>query len=394
MRITELRVTPVAIGDPPLRNIWGVHEPYGTRSVVQLFTDEGLVGLGEGYASAAALGQLAAARRLVEGMDPFQVEPLRQQLNDPRTFSAIEVALLDLQGKATGRPVCDLLGGRMRGEVEFSAYLFYKFAGDDDWGEVLTPEAMVGEAQRFARDYGFGVFKLKGGVLPPEQEVETLRQMRAALGPAAGLRIDPNCGWSVETSIRMGREMLPIGIEYYEDPTGGIEGMAAVRRAVPELAYATNMCVTAWEHLAPAVRQGPIDVLLSDHHYWGGLVESVRLSRLSGALGWKVSMHSNTHLGISLAAMVHLAAAMPCLDYACDTHYPWATEDVVAGRPFVFRDGKLPVPTAPGLGVTLDEDKLARLHEQYRRVGTADRDDAGWMRKHYDPTWERRVPRW
>lgn len=398
MQITEMRVTPVAMPDPPLRNSAGVHQPVALRIIVQLFTDGGLVGVGEAPGGSRRLAALEAAGVRLIGKDPFQLFAVRAEAPEPAVFSPIEVACLDLMGQTTGRPVCDLLGGRLRDEVAFSAYLFYKeerhadYDGVDDWGEVLTPEAMVAEAQRFVREYGFRVMKLKGGVLPPAGEIETLCRLREALGPDVGLRIDPNGIWSVETSIEVSREIAPLGIEYYEDPTMGMDGMAAVRRAT-DIPLATNMCVTAFSHLPEMLRKAPVDVILVDHHGWGGLRDSIRITQFCQDYGISTSMHSNSHYGISLAAMLHLAAAMPELTYDCDTHYPWLDDDVVQGEPFQFRDGKLPVPTGPGLGVTLDEDRLARAAERYRRYGITDRDDAGEMRKRV-PEWNPVVPRW
>jgi glucarate dehydratase len=393
-----MRVTPVAMPDPPLRNSVGVHQPVALRVVVQLLTDDGLTGLGEAHGGSARVTALEAAREVVEGRDPYQLLALQRAIPDPQTFSPIEVACLDLIGQATGRPVCDLLGGRVRDVVPFSGYLFYKeerherYDGIDDWGAVLTPEAMVGEARRFVRECGFRVLKLKGGVLHPREEAETLRLMRAALGPELGLRIDPNGVWSVETSIRVAREIEPLGIEYYEDPTLGMEAMAAVRAAA-HMPLATNMCVTAFSHLPVAVRLRPVDVILVDHHVWGGLRACVRLAQFCAEFGFATSMHSNSHFGISLAAMLHLGAAMPELTYACDTHYPWLLRDIVRGEPFAFRGGALPVPSAPGLGVRLDEDRFAEAAERYVRYGIRDRDDAGEMRKRV-PGWVPAVLQW
>ncbi len=196
----------------------------------------------------------------------------------------------------------------------------------------------------------------------------------------------------METSVRIARTLEPLGIEYYEDPTLGMDGMAAVRRET-QIPLATNMCVTAFSHLPQMVRTEPVDVILVDHHVWGGLRDSIRLTQFCMDFGISTSMHSNSHYGISLAAMLHLAAAMPELTYACDTHYPWLEEDIVQGGPFVFREGNLSVPTAPGLGVVLDEERLTRAAERYRRWGITDRDDVGEMRKRV-PDWDPVVPRW
>jgi glucarate dehydratase len=390
MKITQMKLTPVAFPDPPLRNSSGCHEPYALRTIVQLFTDKGLVGLGETYGGAGPLDALEAVREVVEGADPWHLEPLRQKIENPRTYAAIEVACLDLIGKETGRPVCDLLGGKVRDPVEFAAYLFYKF-DCGDWGEALTPTAMLEQARRFVREYGFQALKLKGGVLPPDEEIESIRLMRRAFGPEFRLRLDPNAIWSVETSIRVTRE-LQGDLEYMEDPTRGMEGMAEVARNV-NTPVSTNMVVTRWEHIPPAVQMHAVDVVLSDHHYWGGLVASKQLAKLCEVFGLGLSMHSNSHLGISLAAMVHLASATPHLTYACDTHYPWIKEDVIVGGKWRFENGCLKVPNAPGLGVELDEAKFAEMAEEYVRCGLTKRDDVSYMRR-YVPDWQYVNPRW
>ena len=240
----------------------------------------------------------------------------------------------------------------MRDRVPFSAYLFYKWAGHpgaepDEWGEALDPDGIVAQARRMTEEYGFGAIKLKGGVMPPEEEVEAVRALHKAF-PGVPLRLDPNAAWTVETSVRVADELDGI-LEYLEDPTPGQRAMAEVARQAP-MPLATNMCVVAFAHLPPAVAANAVQVILSDHHYWGGLRRSAVLAGICETFGLGLSMHSNSHLGISLAAMVHLAAAVPNLTYACDTHWPWKTEDVVAGTPFTFRGGGLSVPPGPGLG--------------------------------------------
>jgi glucarate dehydratase len=310
-------------------------------------------------------------------------------------FSPFEVACLDIQGKAAGRPVADLLGGAVREEVPFSAYLFYKWAGhpgadSGDWGEALDPDGIVAQAKRMVDDYGFSAIKLKGGVFPPAQEIEAVRALRAAF-PDHPLRLDPNAAWTPETSLIVARELDGV-LEYLEDPTPGIEGMARVAQEAP-MPLATNMCVVAFSHLPPAISQDAVQVILSDHHYWGGLHRSKLLAGICDTWGIGLSMHSNSHLGISLAAMVQLAAAVPNLTYACDTHWPWKTEDVVVGEPFTFGHGALRVPTRPGLGIELDREALGRLHEQYLSCGLRNRDDTGYMRRIVSG-YERRQPRW
>jgi len=383
LRIRDMTVVPVAAPDPPLLNVWGVHEPTFLRAIVRLRTEDGLEGLGEGPGGGLYVQELRAAARQVIDADPFQLERLRALIGErnPRVFAAIETALLDLQGKATGRPVYELLGGPVRRRVPFAAYMFWKEAGDDAWGPALTPAEMVRQAERFHDLYGMTVFKLKGGVLDPWEEAETLRLLRDRFGPRAGLRIDPNAGWSVETAIRIAEKVRPLDLEYLEDPTAGIEGMAQVARHTP-IPLSTNMIVTEFDHIATAFRMQAVSVVLADHHGWGGLTAARHLGVVCRTLRWGLSQHSNNHLGISFAAMIHLAAAVPNLVYASDTHYPWnADSDVVRERDrFRFRDGKIDLWDAPGLGVSLDEERLAAAAEAYERRGAAlARDDVGAM---------------
>jgi glucarate dehydratase len=314
-----------------------------------------------------------------------------------RVFSPFEVACLDVQGRVAGRPVADLLGGPVRDRVPFSAYLFYKWAAHpgaapDRWGEALDTDGIVAQARRMVGEYGFTAIKLKGGVMPPEEEVEAVLALRAAF-PGTPLRLDPNAAWTVDTSLKVARALDGV-LEYLEDPTPGQEGMAAVARQAP-MPLATNMCVVAFDELPAAVARDAVQVVLSDHHYWGGLRRSTLLAGICDTFGLGLSMHSNSHLGISLAAMVHLAAATPNLTYACDTHWPWKDpdQDVVVPGALEFRDGSVAVPTGPGLGVDLDRDRLARLHEQYLTCGLRNRDDTGYMRR-VDPTYEKKSPRW
>ena len=392
MRISEMKLTPVAVPDPPLRNSWGIHESVFLRVIIQLRTDDGLVGLGEAPGGGAVVQALESVRTHVVGMDPWQLEPLRVILRSARLFSALEEACLDPIGKATGRPVSDLLGGTVRRRVPYAAYLFYKEAGDDEWGEVLSPEAMARLAERWVERWGFRCLKVKGGVLEPDAEVETMRLLRERFGPAMGLRIDPNAVWSVETSRRVAYKLRDVDLEYLEDPCPGIAGMAEVA-ASTHTPLSTNMCVTAFEHIPQAFRARAVSVVLADHHIWEGLTGCVKLGKICHSLGWGIGQHSNSHLGITMAAMTHLAAAVPNLIYASDSHYPWLEEDVIAGPMFRFVDGHLDVPRGPGLGVELDPAKLERFAEAYRQRESHGRDDVAAMRLR-NPDWLPLQPRW
>ena len=165
-------------------------------------------------------------------------------------------------------------------------------------------------------------------------------------------------------------------MDYYEDPVQGQEEMAEVRRATG-LKMSTNMCVTSFDHIPKALRLHPIDVLLCDHHYFGGFAGCQALGPICQAAGWSMSQHSNNHAGVTMAAMIHLAASIPQLTLASDTHYPWLVEgaDIIEGPKLPIRDGRMQVPAGPGLGVTLDRDKLARAAEVYRKCGMRKRDD-------------------
>lgn len=412
-RIRELVVTPIAFGDPPLLNADGVHEPLALRCILQLVLEDGTVGLGESPGGSARLARLQEAAKVVVGMDVFDTTAVAAAIDAaltpavPRSHdrgwatSAVEVACLDAQGKLLGRPVGDLLGGRVRDAVPFAAYLFYKWAEHpaldgreaiaDEWGEALDPAGVVEQARLMQQRYGFSSFKLKGGVFPPDEEIAAMKALAEAF-PGQPLRLDPNTAWTVETSKYVARELDGV-IEYLEDPTATIPGMAEVAKDAP-MPLATNMCVIAWEHLRPAVEQNAIQVLLTDHHYWGGLRRTRELAAVCEAFGIELSMHSNSHLGISLAAMTHVGAAIPNLAHSCDTHYPWnSADDVIVPGAIEVRDGAVKVPTGPGLGVELDPDALDRAHRRYLDSGTRDRDDTGYMRR-IRPEYERRLPRW
>ena len=428
MRITEMHITPIALGDPPLLNAAGLHAPYALRTVVELVTDNGLTGLAEVPGSVAVDALLEQSRAVVLGSDPLNWHALKAKLGqhfkpedslargqapwDQRKvvqlFSAMDVACLDIAGKAFGVPVATLLGGIVRERVPYSAYLFYKYEGAGGelafgtdpkatgWAAArqaaaLDPEGIVAQAQAMVREFGFQSIKLKGGVFDPAQEVAALKALRSAFGPDVPIRHDPNALWSVETSIKWGRELEGI-LEYFEDPTRGQEGMAAVRKEV-KLPLATNMCTTSFAELPGSVRHGSEDIILTDHHYWGGLRASMELAAFCRTFDKGVSMHSNNHAGISLAAMTHLGAAMPNLTYALDTHYPWQWEEIIVGGRMPIEDGCVALPKGPGLGVELDRSSLERAHQNYLRCGLTERDDAPEMQKKV-PGWKFQATRW
>ena len=427
-KIREVNITPIAVTDPPLLNSVGLHQPYALRTIIELVTDDNITGISEIPGNVDTNALLEESRDIVRGTDPFQLNKLRNNLfkkfgsmekehrgNNPwddrklvHVFSALEVACLDIQGKICNRPTVDLLGGRCRDEVSFDAYLFYKLRGaGGKHGHDIEPEAtgwaavrqeaaenpagLIRQAKGMMDEFGFKAIKLKGGVYPPGQEVNAIHELYKAFGPQVPLRFDPNGVWSVDTSIKYGKQMEGI-LEYLEDPTLTQEGMSEVRKAL-NIPLATNMCTTSFDKIPKGVELWSEDIILSDHHFWGGLLESVHLGKICHTFGKGLSMHSNSHLGISLMAMVHMAAAIPNLSYDLDTHYPWQSEEVIQGGRIKFTEGKVPVPTKPGLGIELDHIALAELHENFKKCNITHRDDTSEMKKYF-PTWEYKPIRW
>ncbi|MBV8580066.1 MAG: glucarate dehydratase [Candidatus Eremiobacteraeota bacterium] len=424
-----MTVTPVAIADPPLRSSYGLHAPYALRAIVELRSEDGVVGISETRGGDKMLADLERVRDVVVGSDARGLTHLQERVTaahaatarntvpgertNPRdvplrVYGALEVAALDLVARAEGVPFCDLLGGRVRDTVAFCGYLFYKHAGgggegddarEDVYGEALTPGAIVAQARALRARYGFASLKLKAGVLDPEVEADAMLALRDAFGPGVPLRIDPNCAWTHDTALRVVERLHGV-VEIVEDPVSGIGGMGALVAAMRErgiaIPLASNVAVTWFDDIPPAVACDAVQMILGDHHFWGGPRAITDLGRLCETFDLQLAMHSNSHLGVSLMAMVHVAAATPQLRYVCDTHYPWqdARDEIVEGGRVAIVDGAVAVPTAPGLGVTLDRDALARGRERYERQPYRKRDDTAEMRKHVDPAWTRTVPAW
>ena len=425
MRIRDIHITPVAVADPPLLNAAGLHAPYALRIVLELVSDDGASGWGEIPGGEAARAALEKAAERIIGLDPWQTNEIFAVVDalsvadergdspwDQRTWvqarSAIEVACFDLMGKSCGRPVVDLLGGAARDRVPFAAYLFYKHAGAGGefgferapgaagWSAArqeaaLDADGIVAQAQAMVAHYGFRSIKLKGGVFAPAVEVDSILALREAFGPDMPLRLDPNAIWRVDTAIAAGRQLEGV-LEYYEDPARGQQNMSAVAKALP-IPLATNMCTTSFADLPGSVQHNSEAIILSDHHFWGGFRASLDLARFCRVFGRGLSMHSNSHLGISLAAMVHLAAATPNLTYDCDTHYPWQDGHDLLAEPLPFDEGSVAVPRSPGLGIEVDRDRLAAMHQQYLACGLTERDDEVEMQK-IEPGWRFQATRW
>lgn len=406
MRIREVEVIPLAFSDPPLVNSWGVHEPLALRTLVILTLEDGTIGFGEGAGDLPVVKRIRRAAAAVIGRrvdDVLELEaavadalPSESWARRASAFSPIEVAAWDARGKVEGVPVWDLLGGKVRDRVDFAGYLFFKWAGhpddgDDAWGEALDPEGLVRLAERFTQAYGFTSFKLKGGGLAPEIEVAAMKAL-AGRYPSAPLRIDPNGAWRPDTALHAAGELEGV-LEYLEDPVLGIPDMAAVR-AGTSLPLATNMIAISWASLAESIAAEAVDIVLADHHQWGGLAATMRLGNACAAAGLGVAMHSNSHLGVSLAAMTHAAAAMPELGHSCDTHYPWnAADDFLVPGTITIADGAVAVGSDPGLGVDVRRDIVDRLHARYVSSGRTIRDDTSYARR-FNPDYNPDRPKW
>ena len=425
--IEEIIVTPIAITDPPLLNAAGLHAPYALRTVLEVKTNQGIHGVSEIPGTAEVNEALQQVAQRLTGWDPFQLGALRKMIFDTfgaeednrgdapwdqrkvvHIFSALEVACLDIIGKAVDRPVVDLLGGQMRDRVPFAAYLFYKYEGAGGnlafnmdpsaagWAAArqkaaVDPAGVVAQAQAMCAEFGFQSIKLKGGAFPPQEEVDAMLALRAAFGERIPLRHDPNAIWKPDTALEFGKKMAHV-LEYWEDPVRGQKNMAELKKHF-DIPFATNMCTTSFDDIPASVALHSEDIILSDHHFWGGLVASMQLAKMCETFGRDLSMHSNSHLGISLAAMVHLGAALPNFSYALDTHYPWQSEEIIKGGRMKFVDGAVLVPEGPGLGVELDHEALAKLHQSYLDCGLTKRDDLVEMRKVH-PDWTFQATRW
>lgn len=382
MKITNLKVTQAAMHDQPLLNSTGVHESFRVRSIVQIETDDGYTGAGETPHDQSAV--IEPNRDWLIGWDPHQVTKARLNFKGtPGAWAAVETALLDAAAKQAGLPVCDYIGGRARDKVDWAAYLFYKFADENGVGEVATgaaldPEGFVKQAEEFVEKYGFKALKIKGGFFHPDVDIETFRLLRKRFPKSEGyeIRIDPNAVWTVETSIRVAKAIEQYEPQYLEDPTDTIEMHAELKKHT-DIPTASNMCVSAFSHVKPNAQAGGIDVILGDHHHWGGILAYKETGVLCRVMGWGLSGHSNNSLGISQAAMLHACAATPELNYPADTHYPWTDEegDIIKGGKLQFKDGAMEVPDKPGLGVEIDEDALAERHEQFLRDKPANRSE-------------------
>ncbi|MGH3146269.1 MAG: enolase C-terminal domain-like protein [Rubrobacter sp.] len=379
MKITDFRATTVTVPlEAPLLHANGAHWGRFVRTIVEVETDEGLVGLGEmGGGGEGAELAFAGLRPYLLGHDPSQLEALRFKILNPtaslynnrtQLHAAIEFACLDVVGQELGVPVHDLIGGRLRDLVPFASYLFFRYADPETGrGEVRTPEQLVEHASRLKEEHGFVSHKLKGGVYPPDYELACYRALAEAF-PSDSLRYDPNCSLSVEEGIRFGRGIEDLNNDYYEDPTWGMNGMRRVRERVG-VPLSTNTVVVDFEQLAANVRDPAVDVVLLDTTFWGGIRPCVKAAGVCETFQLGIAVHSSGELGIQLATMLHLGAAIPNLTFSADAHYHHLQDDVIEGGKLDYTDGSIKVPEGPGLGVSLDRGKLERYAGLYEELG-------------------------
>jgi glucarate dehydratase len=425
--ITELRVIPVAGHDSMLLNLSGAHGPFFTRNVVILRDSAGHTGVGEVPGGEQIRKTIDDARPLVVGQSIGNLHAVlnttRRQFADrdaggrgTQTFdlrttihavTALEAALLDLLGQHLGVPVAALLGeGQQRDEVEMLGYLFYigdktktdlpySAGGDatDDWTrlrheEAMTPAAIVRLAEAAHARYGFNDFKLKGGVLAGDAEIEAVTAL-AERFPEARVTLDPNGAWSLAEAVRLCRDQHHV-LAYAEDPCGaengysGREVMAEFRRATG-LPTATNMIATDWRQMGHAIQLQSVDIPLADPHFWT-MQGSVRVAQMCNEWGLTWGSHSNNHFDISLAMFTHVAAAAPGRITAIDTHWIWQDGQRLTREPLRIVGGKVKVPARPGLGIEIDMDELDRAHALYQAHGLGARDDAMAM-QYLIPNW-------
>jgi len=380
MKIVDIRPTTISVPlEAPLRHANGCHWGRFVRTIVEVETDEGLIGLGEmGGGGESAEAAVRAMKQYLVGHDPTQLEQMRFLIANPtaslynnrtQILAALEFACLDIIGQKWGVPVSDILGGRLRERVPFASYLFFRYANPStSVDETRTAEQLVGEARHLKEQYGFTSHKLKGGVFPPEYELECYRALATEF-VGDRFRFDPNAVWSTETAIWFGQQIEDLRNDYLEDPVFGLTGMHRVREKV-RMPLATNTVVVNFEQLAANVLSSSVDVILLDTTFWGGIRQCVKAAGVCETFQLGVAVHSSGELGIQLATMLHLGAVIPNLSFAADAHYHHLTDDIIEGGKMQYQNGSIAVPTAPGLGIKLDYDKLGAYRELYQRLGS------------------------
>lgn len=379
MKITDIKATTVTVPlEAPLRHANGCHWGRFVRTIVEVETDEGITGLGEmGGGGESAEAVFRAMKSYLVGHDPARLEEMRFKISNPtaslynnrtQILAALEFACLDILGQKWGAPVSEILGGRLQDRVPFASYLFFRYPNaKDGGGEVRTVEQLVAHALELKEKYGFTSHKLKGGVFAPEYELKCYRAVAEAL-EGDRFRFDPNGVWSTEQAIWFGQQIEDVRNDYLEDPVFGLHAMRRTREKV-RMPLATNTVVVNFEQLAANILNTAVDVILLDTTFWGGIRQCVKAAGVCEAFQLGVAVHSSGELGIQLATMLHLGAVIPNLSFAGDAHYHHLTDDIIKGGKLKYEGGAIAVPTAPGLGVQLDREKLREYSELYQRLG-------------------------
>src|SRR5882757_6447518 len=379
MKIRDIRATTVTVPlEAPLRHANGCHWGRFVRTIVEVETDDGLIGLGEmGGGGESTEAAFLAMKQYLLGHHPARLEEMRFLIANPtaslynnrtQLLAALEFACLDILGQKWGVPVYDILGGRLQDRVPFASYLFFRYPNPKDGsGEVRTIDQLVAHALELKKTHGFTSHKLKGGVFPPEYELECYRAVATALD-GDRFRFDPNAVWSAETAIWFGQHIEDIRNDYLEDPVYGLNGMRRTREKV-RMPLATNTVVVNFEQLAANILNTAVDVILLDTTFWGGIRPCIKAAGVCETFQLGVAVHSSGELGVQLATMLHLGAVIPNLSYAADGHYHHLSDDVIEGGLMPYRDGSIAIPDAPGLGVKLDREKLRRYWELYKELG-------------------------
>ena len=387
-KVTDIRATTVTVPlEAPLRHANGAHWGRFVRTIVEVETDTGLIGLGEmGGGGESAEASVRALKAYLVGHDPFELEAMRFKITNPtaslynnrtQLHAALEFACLDIVGKTLGVPVYDVLGGKVRDEVPFASYLFFRYPHQDTGhGEIRTADQLIAQALDLKARHGFTTHKLKSGVFPPDYELEVFRALAKAVGTDS-LRYDPNAAFSVEEALRFGRGIEDLNNDYYEDPTWGLNGMRRVREGV-RIPLATNTVVINFEQLAANILNPAVDVILLDTTFWGGIRPCIKAAGVCETFQLGIAVHSSGELGIQLATMLHLGAVVPNLAFKADAHYHQLIDDIISGGKLAYVNGAIRVPSSPGLGVELDRDKLRTYADLYKSLGgyPYDRDPA------------------
>jgi glucarate dehydratase len=373
--IADFRVTTVAVPlEAPLRHANGTHWGRFVRTIIEIIDTDGLSGWGEmGGGGESAEQAVLSLKSYLIGHDPIALEQLRWKLMNPtaslynnrmQLHAAVEMACIDLAGKQRGMRACDLLGGAIREAVPFASYLFYRYENDEGsaGGETRADE-IVQMATHLKEVHGFTTHKLKGGHFAPDHDIEVMEALASAF-PGDTLRLDPNGVWSVEEAIRVGRAIEHLPNDYFEDPTWGLDGMRRVRNRI-NMPTATNQVVVNFEQLVQSIRQDIVDVILLDTTFWGGLRQAYKAGTVLETFQFSAAVHSSGELGIQLASMLHLGAALPNLNFAADAHYHHLTDDIIEGGLMRYENGAIAVPQKPGLGVEVDRDKLGEYAEHF-----------------------------